>query len=240
MAPSPDTIGMVPVILAVAAITFTGLLLSNVLYDRFGTQYISRKIGHIFGGLAFLVGILWLTAPVAVALASALSLGLILLRFWQPTVLRGVGGSGRPHAYAELTYPIAGTLSLAIGWLWLGDRWLALVPILFMAFGDSVTGMVRSVVYGREVKGNWGSVAMLTVCLAVGVLYQPYWVSAAGAVTATAAERLSPIARGWVDDNWVIIATSLLAMAQPLLRPTRQKQPRWPGRILRPPEPPNG
>jgi len=30
------------------------------------------------------------------------------------------------------------------------------------------------------------------------------------------------------------------AMAQPLLRPTRQKQPRWPGRILRPPEPPNG
>jgi len=31
--------------------------------------------------------------------------------------------------------------------------------------------------------------------------------------SATAAERLSPIARGWVDDNWVIIATSLLAMA---------------------------
>ena len=82
-----------------------------------------------------------------------------------------------------------------------------------MAFGDSITGLVRSLVYKREVKGTWGSAAMLGVCLLVALLYQPYWVGAVGAVVATGAEKLSPIATGWVDDNWILTGASLGAMA---------------------------
>ena len=198
-----------PVILAVVA---AGLISANFLIDKGAPNYLSRKGGHLFGGVAYLLGVLWLDFLTAILVSAILTIALCGARLWAPNLLRGIGGSARSHAFVELTYPMAATASLAIGWGLLGDRWLALVPILFMAFGDSVTGIIRSVVYAREVKGNWGSVGMLGVCLGVAVLYQPYWVGAAGAVTATAAERLSPIARGWIDDNSILTLCSLASM----------------------------
>jgi len=199
-------------LLVIVAVVAVGLLSANLLMDMKVPNYMSRKVGHLFGGAAYLLAVLWLDFLTAILVSAALTIALCLARLWAPGLLRGIGGSGRPHAFAELTYPIAATASLAIGWGLMGDRWLALVPILFMAWGDAITGCVRTLVYKREVKGIWGSMAMAIVCLGVAAWYQPYWVGAAGAVTATVAEKLSPIARGWLDDNWVIIATSLASM----------------------------
>ena len=190
-----------------------GLGLSNQLYDVGVSNYLSRKVGHVFGGVAYLIAVLWLDFPIAFGLAAAFFLLFLVLRLFNDRALRGVGGSARRHAYAEVTYAFAGAVSLGIGWGVLGDRWLAFLPIGFMAFGDSVTGIVRSLIYKREIKGAWGSVAMLVVCLGLAALFHPYWVGAAGAVVATLAERFSPIARGWYDDNWILTGASLAAMA---------------------------
>ena len=46
---------------------------------------------------------------------------------------------------------------------------------------------------------------MLVTCLLIGLLVQPYWIGAAGAVTATMLER-----QKWVDDN---LAAPLGALA---------------------------
>lgn len=200
-------------LILIALVGFLGIGLANMLYDRGIKNYLSRKVAHIFGGVAYLLAILLLEAPAALVLSVVVTLYLVLLRFHNPQELRGVGGTGRPHAFAELTYPIAGTISLALGWLWLGDKWLALVPVLFMAWGDSITGLVRGLVYGREVKGIWGSVAMGGVCVLIALLYHPYWIGLTGAVIATVVEKLSPIARGWVDDNSLLTLSSLVGMA---------------------------
>ena len=194
-------------------VALVGLGISNILYDKGVGNYLSRKCGHLFGGVAYLVAVLWLDFPVAFGLATASFLLFVGLRVFNDRVLRGVGGSARPNAYAEVTYAFAGAVSLGVGWGIFGDKWLAFLPIGFMAFGDSITGLVRSLVYKREVKGTWGSAAMLGVCLLVALLYQPYWVGAVGAVVATGAEKLSPIATGWVDDNWILTGASLGAMA---------------------------
>ncbi|GAJ12698.1 unnamed protein product, partial [marine sediment metagenome] len=90
--------------------------------------------------------------------------------------------------------------------------WLAIVPLAFMGAGDAVTGLIRSKVYGREVKGNWGSVGMLATCLILAYFIQPYWIGAAGALTAVVAEKYTRTTR-YVDDNLSIPLASALVMA---------------------------
>ena len=193
-------------------VVVAGVTAANLMFDRKTGHYVSRKAGHLSGGVAALIMVLWMDFWPAFVLASGAALGLVLLRLWQPHSLRGIGGTGRPHAYAEVTYALAIPLSLAVGWGVFGDRWLSFLPIAYLAFGDSVTGLVRSAIYKKEVKGWWGSAAMGVVCLLLAALYPVYWIGAAGAVAATLAERFSPIAHGWLDDNLILTSAALAVM----------------------------
>lgn len=203
-----------PYAILIAGAVIVGLYLSNVFFDYGVPNYISRKCGHGVGGLGYLLSVFLFSSPWWPLIISG---GFVILlggaRFVKPKTFRGVGGSARQAAYAEVWFPALGTVSLAIGWAWLGNPWLAVVPILFMSWGNMVTGIIRSRVYGREVKGNWGSVGMIIVCLVVAYLFTPYWIGLCGAVVATLTERFTPLSRKWMDDNYTIIAASLVAMA---------------------------
>ena len=59
--------------------------------------------------------------------------------------------------------------------------------------------------------------AMLGICLAAALLFQPYWIGALGAIVATAADRFRLVAHSLWDENWVpddpmIVAASLAVM----------------------------
>lgn len=203
----------IPYVILIAGAVLVGLYLANYFYDKGVEQYISRKVGHGIGGLGFLLcGFLFSEAwwPIILAVGFVALLG--GARLVKPDAFRGVGGAGRQHAFAEVHFPAAGAISLGIGWGWLGNPWLGIVPCLFMALGDSVTGIVRSRLYGKEVKGNWGSAAMVFVCLVVAYFFKPYWIGATGAVVATLVERFTPLSHGWIDDNWTIVLASLAVM----------------------------
>lgn len=203
-----------PFALIILGAVITGLYLANYFYDKGVEQYISRKVGHGVGGVGFLLCIFLFSSPWwPLILAGGFTLLLGGARLIKPHTFRGVGGTGRMHALAEVYFPFAGTLSIAVGWAWLGNPWLAIVPILFMAWGDMLTGLIRSRVYKREVKGNWGSLGMIIVCLLVAYFFEPYWVGVIGAAVATLAERFTPLSRGFWDDNWTIVLSSLLVMA---------------------------
>ncbi|GAJ21795.1 unnamed protein product [marine sediment metagenome] len=81
-----------------------------------------------------------------------------------------------------------------------------------MGGGDAITGLIRSKVYGREVKGNWGSLGMLITCLILAYFIQPYWIGAIGAVTAVITERFTKTTK-WVDDNLTIPLASATMMS---------------------------
>ena len=185
----------IPYVVFIAGAALGGLWVSNIFYDYHLPQYLSRKIGHLGGGTALLLCALlfesWLWPLI---LAWAFTVLLLAARFIKGDLFRGVGGTGRPIAFA-------------------GDRWLAILPALFMAYGDAFTGLTRSVVYHREFKGNMGSVAMVIVCLLLAwVFYQPFWIGVVGAIVATLVERFTPMSHGWLDDNWTIVLSSLLVM----------------------------
>ena len=178
----------------IVLLALSGLVASNLLYDLGAPNSVSRRAAHILGGAAFLFAVLWLDAWTAITLSDVLALLILALRLGFRRGLRGVSRSVSTRDWAEIAYPIAGTASLAVGWGLLGDRWLAFLPIAFMAWGDSMAGLVRDAIRRGNMaglvraaiwRGNMAivlpSVAMLGVCLAAALLFQPYWIGALGA-----------------------------------------------------------
>lgn len=202
-----------PIVVMACGTVVAGLWVANIVFDRGVPNYISRKIGHGAGGLAFFICSL-VSAPgwpiVGCAAFAVLLMGARLVR---PSAFRGVGGTGRSETVmAEVWFPLVAVPVLVVGWLWLDQARVAVACLLFMAWGDGATGIVRSQVYGRPVKGWWGSLAMLAVCLVVALVFiRPFWVGAAVAVAATVAERLfGDYGRvKWLDDNLAIPIVSL-------------------------------
>lgn len=181
-----------------------GMFLANILYDYKVPQYLSRKIGHLGGCVAFLLcPLVFSSFWWPLILTTGFTALLLYARWFRPAMFRGVGGSGRPDALAEIHFPAMGVVLIGVMWGVFNQPWLAVVPLAFMGGGDAVTGIVRSQIYHKEVKGAWGSAAMVLTCLGLAYFVTPYWVGAAGAVAATLAERFTKT-RHWVDDNATI------------------------------------
>ena len=112
--------------------------------------------------------------------------------------------------FAFIAIPVFG-----ISWLWLNKPGVSVTSLLFMAWGDGVTGLVRSQVYHRPVKGLWGSLAMLCVCLSISwVFIRPFWIGLASSVLAVITEWVFGDigVLKWADDNWAIPLVSMGAI----------------------------
>ncbi|MBA7617516.1 hypothetical protein ES703_24831 [subsurface metagenome] len=202
----------IPFVILIAGATLLGLYLANLFYDYHIPQYVSRKMGHLGGAVAFLLcPLLFETFWWPLILTVGFTALLLYARLLRPALFRGVGGSGRPEALAEIHFPATGIVLIGVCWGLLDEPWLAIVPLLFMGGGDAITGLIRSRVYGREVKGNWGSVGMLAVCLILAYFIHPYWLGAVGAVAAVIAEKFTKTTK-YIDDNLTIPLASAVVM----------------------------
>ena len=209
-------ISEIPFVILTGGAALLGMYLANVFYDLSVPQYLSRKVGHLGGACAFLLfPFLFETFVWPLVLTAGFTGLLLYARMFRPTMFRGVGGSGRPNALAEIHFPATGIILIGVCWGVLGYPWLAIIPLTFMGAGDAVTGLIRSAVYGREVKGSWGSAGMLVTCLVLAYFIEPYWVGVAGAVAAVLAERFTKTTR-YVDDNLTIplVSGALMVILQ--------------------------
>ncbi len=198
----------------VVGVVLAGFWISNIVYDLKVPHHISRKIGHAAGGLAFLICVLLFSSALWPIILAALFVVLLLAaRLVTPGLFRGVGGAGRNmRAYSEVWFALVAVPVFGIAWFWLNKPLVALASLLFMAWGDCLTGVTRSQVYHREVKGLWGSVAMLLVCLVISWAFiKPFWIGLIGsgvAVTAEWAFGETGVIK-WADDNWAVPLSSM-------------------------------
>ena len=202
-------IAEIPYVLLISGVVLAGLWLSNILYDLGIPHYLSRKIGHSAGGVAFLLcGIFFSSAGWPIILAVAFTLLLWGARVLKPETFRGVGGSGRnKRVWAEVWFAGVALPVFVVGWMVLKKPLISVSCLLFMAWGDCVTGIIRYKVYARPVKGLWGSLGMLVVCLGISLAFvKPFWAGVAGSFMATVAEWLFGDLGliKWGDDNWAI------------------------------------
>lgn len=168
--------------------------------------YIGRKIVHIFGGgiTALLIPVFYEGYYLLVTL-SAFGLAIYLLfrrnhgmMYWFQI---------KENRY-EVHFAFSYGVILLVGVL-LGNLWIGLLPLFFMSFGDSATGLVRAVTQKRHVKSWEGSVAMLVVCSTIGFLSLGVF----GFMVASVATLVEKIPK--IDDNITIpIITALLVYLQ--------------------------
>jgi phytol kinase len=197
-----------PIAILITAVLLVGLWVANIVYDHGVPHYISRKIGHGAGGVAFLIAFNLSSAAWPIILTVCFSILLIVARLIKPSTFRGVGGTGRSESSkAEIWFALAPLLVFAIAWLWLNLPSVAVTSLLFMAWGDGITGLVRSQVYHKPVKGLWGSLAMLCACLIISWIFiHPFWIGISASIVAVAVEWAAGDCGviKWADDNWAI------------------------------------
>ncbi len=204
---------------AVVAVIYAAaiVLLTKPIYLRLRAQgvasnvavYYNRKIVHIAAGGAVALAVPYLfTSPI-----YPLSIGLALTAF---TLIPHV--SGRRLSWlqtAENRNDVKFTLMWGIAifalWFLLDDPFLAILPPVFMAFGDGVTGVVRNALFKRRTKSPIGNLFMVAVCIPLGYWLAgqaavpiPWWGVIAGLV-ASIVERFE---FGPIDDNILITLAS--------------------------------
>lgn len=115
----------------------------------------------------------------------------------------------------DVSFAIMWWVSLAFLWWLLDDPWLAILPGLFMAFGDGVTGVVRNYFIRHRSKHVSGNVCMAILCvpLAWVVASQadpalPLW----GVIAAIIASVVERYEFGPIDDNVLIAVASILIL----------------------------
>jgi phytol kinase len=203
----------IPLAILIVGTVLAGLWISNLVYDAGVPQYISRKIGHCAGGAAFVICLFFTASVWPIVLSVSFGLLLLAARLVRPDTFRGVGGSGRTSkVMAEVWFPAVAIPVFIISWSWLNRPALAVSVLLFMAWGDGITGLIRSWIYKKPVKGLWGSLGMLGICLIISlVLIRPFWIGVLASIAATIVEwsfgdngKLK-----WADDNWAIPVVSL-------------------------------
>lgn len=192
-----------------AAFTIFALVAANVAFYHGIPQYSSRKVAH-FGAAVPIVlfPVVFIDIWFPLALTGAFFLLLVATHN-----LDAFPGCARKGRWSEILFPLSMLISLAA--LWPVSPWASIVPSLFLAGGDGITGVVRKLVYDAEVKGNWGSVACLAVCLPIGFLVEPWWIGVLAACAFTVAERYCGDAKGsWlrIDDNIAAPIASLAVM----------------------------
>jgi hypothetical protein len=174
----------------------------------------SRRFAPVVGGFAYLTAMIWLEKWTAVIVCGILALIILFLRLGFRQSLRGVRGTHQVQTWVEITYLLAGTLSLVVGWGILGNKWLGFIPTAFMAWGDTAAGLVRDTISPNRSPIVVSMSAIFIVCVgAAAVFFRPLWIGVVGGIVATLAERFRPGILGFWDDNVYIVAISLVVMA---------------------------
>jgi len=110
----------------------------------------------------------------------------------------------------EVNFSIMWGISILVGWYFDRTFWLGVIPVLFMSFGDGITGIIRNIRYKKRTKAWEGSVGMFLVCTIIGL--RMGWAGILAAILATIVEKVMPIDSNIMDDNIAIPIVSLITL----------------------------
>lgn len=184
---------------------------SKLLYERlvgrgFPTMvsvYFVRKFIHVFAGGFVALAIPFLfTSPI---IPTSLALVLAFLTYIPHRRGKLMYWFQVEENMYEVNFCIMWGLSIFLGWLLLGSSLYALIPVVFVSFGDAVTGVVRNLIYRRRTKSWVGNLAMFTAIAPAGY-FLAGWLGIVAAGLSSIVEHFEfpPI-----DDNILVPATAL-------------------------------
>jgi len=190
-----------------AWVAFVTLYISRIIALKTNT-YVARKSIHILGGgVVAVISPFVFSSPLVPILASyAIMIYLILTRKYGRFLKWFQDESNRGEVYFSFSF---GTI-LLLSWIlypqyWdSSEVWIGVLPLIYMSFGDGITGIIRNYVYKQRRKGFWGSVGMLVLCSITG-FYLFGFLGLVSGIIATIAELSERI-----DDNITVPFASFI------------------------------
>jgi|FaiFalFF_MnMetaG_3_1042247.scaffolds.fasta_scaffold01211_11 dolichol kinase len=165
--------------------------------------YFNRKVIHVLAGglVAVLVPFLFKSFILPLALGFLFAVFTYIphktgkLMYWFQD----------PENYYEVNFCVVWGVMITIGWIIFGKPEIAIIPVLFMAFGDAITGFVRNMMFKRRTKSWWGNLAMAGVSIPIG-----YTIGIAGIVAAVFASIIEHYEFKYIDDNITVPLVSFI------------------------------
>jgi len=194
-------------------VIFVSHFLTRIIYNHLMRRglphrvavYYNRKVLHMLtGGLvAVLVPYVFRGPLLLIVMVAVLAVGNYLphrmnrLFYWYQV---------EDNMY-EVHFIIMWGVIMTLGFI-IGNIWLAVLPTIFMSFGDGITGIVRNSIYRRRTKSWWGNIAMMGICAPVGYLL----LGIAGLAAGVAASLVEKFEYKWLDDNITVPLVSFLIL----------------------------
>ncbi|WP_434730976.1 dolichol kinase [Thermogladius sp. KZ2Tp1] len=167
--------------------------------------YYNRKIIHMLaGGVTAALTPYLFTSPLIPFLFALALAALLLVPHRRGHLLNWFQTS---ENWYEVNFCLAWGASLLVVWVATSNPFYAVVPPLFISFGDAVTGLIRNMVYGRRTKSWLGNIGMLAVAAVIGYHYAGLLGVLAGVVASVVEHFEFP---PYLDDNVLISLVSTL------------------------------
>ena len=175
--------------------------------------YYNRTVAHMLaGGVPIIASPIVFDNPIWVLIGGVLgSIGLASTHLMD----RRLWWMQTEQNMNDATFALMLGVSVFLIWEYSNEPWLAILPSLFMAFGDGVTGIIRNKMFKRRTKSAWGNVGMAVLCLPLGYFIGmmsepeiPLWGLISG-IVASVVERYE---FGVIDDNILIVVFSSIVL----------------------------
>jgi len=159
-------------VLFFAWVYFITIVLSKKLFillkknrSEHSSAYLIRKFIHIFaGGIFFLFPFVF--EEIIIPSLFCISLGFFF--YWRHLKENRYSWFQEEEKKSEVIFCFSSGIIIFLAWQITNSMWFGIIPVLFMALGDGVTGIVRGLRYGKQKKYWEGSVAMFIVSALIG------------------------------------------------------------------------
>ncbi|MGC9012372.1 MAG: dolichol kinase [Thermogladius sp.] len=169
--------------------------------------YYNRKIIHMLaGGVTAVLTPYLFTSPLVPFMFALALAALLLIPHRRGHLLSWFQTS---ENWYEVNFCLAWGASLLVVWVATSNPFYAVVPALFISFGDAVTGLIRNLVYGRRTKSWLGNIGMLAVATVIGYQYAGLLGVIAGIAASVVEHFEFP---PYLDDNVLISLVSTLTI----------------------------
>ena len=181
--------------------------------------YYNRKLVHIFAG-----GVAVLMVPVIFSnslfpLISGISLAAFTYFFHRRRNGKLLYWFQTEENLNDVTFCLMWGLSIFVLWNIFqiqgveNPGWIAIIPSVFMALGDGITGIVRNAAFRERSKHPIGNVFMALLCIPVGFIFGYYaGIAYGGVIAAIVASIGERFEFGLIDDNIIITISSALVL----------------------------
>ncbi|RXA17439.1 dolichol kinase [Methanosarcina sp. MSH10X1] len=165
--------------------------------------YFSRKAIHFLaGGLTAMLLPFVAHEPIVPA---ATAFGLALITYLPHKLNRRMYWFQDPENLYDVDFSLSWGLIVLFTWYIDRSFWLGVVPVLFMAYGDGITGVIRNLKYNKRTKAWEGTAGMLVLCIIIGAKMGLAGIFAG--IICSFVERIENI-----DDNVTVPVSGLLIL----------------------------